>query len=144
MSWHTLALLSQRVRQNEMGSKEKLPIIVFFLFLVPKDFWITRLSNILAVRVPAQAYSRNTSCTLNLISAFLLLFLLKSSGWDKVLLSQISFINIVSLISCGTTEEYSIIYVIILASLCINKVVIVLRIARIWAMGLIAYTEVRL
>jgi hypothetical protein len=99
MSWHTLALLSQRVRQNEMGSKEKLPIIVFFLFLVPKDFWITRLSNILAVRVPAQAYSRNTSCTLNLISAFLLLFLLKSSGWDKVLLSQISFINIVLLLS---------------------------------------------
>jgi len=36
----------------------------------PKDFKIILLSNILALSVPDEGYSRNVSCALNLISTF--------------------------------------------------------------------------
>jgi hypothetical protein len=42
-----------------------------FVFLAPKDLKIIWLSNILALSIPHEAYSRNVLCALNLISVFL-------------------------------------------------------------------------
>ena len=46
-----------------------------YWFHSPDDFYVTWLSNILAVCVPDECYSRNTSCALNLISRFLLMII---------------------------------------------------------------------
>ena len=46
-----------------------------FGVLAPKNVKIIWISNILALTVPDEGYSRNASCALNLISTFLLLFL---------------------------------------------------------------------
>jgi hypothetical protein len=40
--------------------------------LAPKDFENIWLSNLLIMSVPDEGYSRNVSCTLNLISTFLI------------------------------------------------------------------------
>jgi hypothetical protein len=48
-----------------------LAILEPFGVLPPKDYKIIWLSNILALIVSDKAYSRNASCTLNLISMFL-------------------------------------------------------------------------
>ena len=44
----------------------------FFGLHAPKDFKIIWLSNLLINNVPDESYSRNMSCTLELISTFLL------------------------------------------------------------------------
>jgi len=46
-----------------------------FGFLAPKDLKIIWFSNILALSVPDEGYSRNAWCALNLISTFLLNYL---------------------------------------------------------------------
>ena len=53
----------------------KLILAILFMpfgFIAPKDFTIVCLSNILVSSIPDEGYSRNESCTLNLISTFLL------------------------------------------------------------------------
>ena len=49
--------------------------------LAPKDFHIIWFSNILALSVPEEGYYRNMSCTLTLVSMFLLLSLGRYLCW---------------------------------------------------------------
>ena len=60
-------------------------------FLLPKTFKIFGVSNILVFSVPVEGYSTNPSCTLNVITTFLLDVLMRKRSYEYHLLPELTF-----------------------------------------------------